>query len=70
MSSNRLRAELGGCRIAVLGSTTGIGRAVAVALAVAGADVIIHGRSSREAAEGVAGDVRDAAAALRCSWPI
>jgi 3-oxoacyl-[acyl-carrier protein] reductase len=47
MSSNRPGAELGGCRIAVLGSTTGIGRAVALALAVAGADVIIHGRSSR-----------------------
>jgi 3-oxoacyl-[acyl-carrier protein] reductase len=59
MSSNRPGAELGGCRIAVLGSTTGIGRAVAVALAVAGADVIIHGRSSREAAEGVAGEVRE-----------
>ena len=39
----------------MLGSTTGIGRAVALALADAGADVIIHGRSSREAAEEVAG---------------
>jgi 3-oxoacyl-[acyl-carrier protein] reductase len=43
----------------VLGSTTGIGRAVALALADAGADVMIHGRSSREAAEGVAGEVRE-----------
>jgi 3-oxoacyl-[acyl-carrier protein] reductase len=43
----------------VLGSTSGIGRAVAVALADAGADVIVHGRSSREAAEEVAAQVRD-----------
>jgi 3-oxoacyl-[acyl-carrier protein] reductase len=59
MSSERSRAELSGCRTAVLGSTTGIGRAVALALADAGADVIIHGRSSREAAERVAADVRE-----------
>jgi 3-oxoacyl-[acyl-carrier protein] reductase len=59
MSSTRSRAELGGYRTAVLGSTTGIGRAVALALADAGADVIVHGRSSREAAEGVAAEVRD-----------
>ena len=37
-------------RIAVLGSTSGIGRAVALALAGAGADVIVHGRSQHEAA--------------------
>ena len=59
MSSERSRAKLSGCRTAVLGSTTGIGRAVALALADAGADVLIHGRSSREAAEQVAADVRE-----------
>jgi 3-oxoacyl-[acyl-carrier protein] reductase len=59
MSSERSRAELSGCRTAVLGSTTGIGRAVALALAGAGADVIIHGRSSSDAAERVAADVRE-----------
>ena len=37
--------ELKGCRAAVLGSTSGIGRAVALELAGAGADVIVHGRS-------------------------
>jgi 3-oxoacyl-[acyl-carrier protein] reductase len=43
--------ELQGLRAAVLGSTSGIGRAVALELAQAGADVLIHGRSSRAAAE-------------------
>lgn len=49
---------LQGLRAAVLGSTSGIGRAVALALAEAGADVIIHGRSQPEAAECVAAEVR------------
>jgi len=43
----------------VLGSTTGIGKAVALALAGAGADVIVHGRAARVAAEEVASLVRD-----------
>jgi 3-oxoacyl-[acyl-carrier protein] reductase len=59
MSSERSTAELRGYRIAVLGSTTGIGRAAALALADAGADVIIHGRSSRDAAEEAASEVRE-----------
>jgi 3-oxoacyl-[acyl-carrier protein] reductase len=42
----------------VLGSTSGIGRAVALSLADAGADVIIHGRSSRDSALAVADAVR------------
>jgi 3-oxoacyl-[acyl-carrier protein] reductase len=50
--------ELQGFRAAVLGSTSGIGRAVALHLAGAGADVLVHGRSSREAAEEVAAAVR------------
>jgi 3-oxoacyl-[acyl-carrier protein] reductase len=50
--------ELQGVRAAVLGSTSGIGRAVALALAEAGADVVVHGRSSRKAAEDVAAKVR------------
>jgi len=50
--------EATGLRAAVLGSTSGIGRAVALALARAGADVIVHGRASREAAEAVAAEVR------------
>src|SRR3954464_13409734 len=58
---------LPGLRAAVLGSTSGIGRAVALALAEAGADVLIHGRGARQAAgegavearrHGVRADVR------------
>jgi 3-oxoacyl-[acyl-carrier protein] reductase len=47
-----------GLRAAVLGSTSGIGRAVALALAGAGADVIVHGRSSRDAADRLAAEIR------------
>jgi 3-oxoacyl-[acyl-carrier protein] reductase len=50
--------ELQGARAAVLGSTTGIGRAVALELAAAGADVIIHGHSSIGAARDVANECR------------
>jgi 3-oxoacyl-[acyl-carrier protein] reductase len=54
MPSERSNADLRGCRTVVLGSTSGIGRAVALALADAGADVIVHGRRSRRAADEVA----------------
>ena len=50
--------QLQGLRAAVLGSTTGIGAATALALASAGADVVVHGRSSRRAAETVAEAIR------------
>lgn len=50
--------ELQGLRTAVLGSTSGIGRAIAFALADAGADVIVHGKQSRDSAERVAEAVR------------
>jgi 3-oxoacyl-[acyl-carrier protein] reductase len=59
MASQRSLADLRGRRTAVLGSTSGIGRAVALALAEAGADVIVHGRASRRAAEEVAALVRE-----------
>ncbi|HEV3120642.1 MAG TPA: SDR family oxidoreductase [Isosphaeraceae bacterium] len=52
--------ELEGLRAAVLGSTSGIGRATALALADAGADVLVHGRTARAAAEEVAAEVRRA----------
>jgi 3-oxoacyl-[acyl-carrier protein] reductase len=51
--------ELSGLRAAVLGSTSGIGRATALALADAGADVIVQGRSSRDAAEAVAAAIQE-----------
>jgi 3-oxoacyl-[acyl-carrier protein] reductase len=41
-----------------LGSTSGIGKAVAIELAGAGADVLVHGGRSRDAAEEVANLVR------------
>lgn len=50
--------SLSGLRAAVLGSTSGIGRAVALALSAAGADVLIHGRRSVQAAEQVAESCR------------
>jgi 3-oxoacyl-[acyl-carrier protein] reductase len=49
--------ELEGLRAAVLGSTSGIGLAVARALARGGADVIVHGRSA-ERAKQVANEIR------------
>jgi 3-oxoacyl-[acyl-carrier protein] reductase len=51
--------ELRGLRALVTGSTSGIGRAIALRLARGGADVIIHGRRS-SAAEEVAAEVRRA----------
>jgi 3-oxoacyl-[acyl-carrier protein] reductase len=50
--------RLQGQRTIVLGSTSGIGRAVALALGEAGADVIVHGRSWA-AAEEVADVIRE-----------
>jgi 3-oxoacyl-[acyl-carrier protein] reductase len=47
---------LSGMRCAVLGSTSGIGRATALELARAGADVIVHGRNPK-AAEKVVGEI-------------
>jgi 2-amino-4-hydroxy-6-hydroxymethyldihydropteridine diphosphokinase len=43
--------ELTGLRTLVTGSTSGIGRAIALAFAHAGADVIVHGRRSKAASE-------------------
>lgn len=50
--------ELEGQNAVVTGSTSGIGRAIALALADAGANVIIHGRRSKDAAEQVAADCK------------
>jgi 3-oxoacyl-[acyl-carrier protein] reductase len=58
MTIKREVRELSGLRAAVLGSTSGIGRAVALALAEAGADVIVHGFTSRNEAADVAAAVR------------
>lgn len=45
-----MTSTLQGARCAVLGATSGIGRASAIALARAGADVIVHGRNQQAAA--------------------
>ena len=50
--------KLGGKRALVTGAQQGIGRAVALALAEAGADVAINWLDDRAAAEAVAGEVR------------
>jgi 2-amino-4-hydroxy-6-hydroxymethyldihydropteridine diphosphokinase len=50
--------ELAGLRVLVTGSTGGIGRAIALELAAAGADVIVHGRR-QEAAEEVVGEIEE-----------
>jgi 3-oxoacyl-[acyl-carrier protein] reductase len=50
--------ELVGRRALVTGSTSGIGRAIALELAAAGADVVVHGRRSQAAAEETAASIR------------
>lgn len=51
-------ASLDGMKAVVTGSSSGIGRAIALELARAGADIVIHCRESLEAAQEVAADVR------------
>jgi len=50
--------QLEGLRVVVTGSSSGIGRAIALACARAGADVTIHCARSQQAAEAVAAEVR------------
>jgi 2-amino-4-hydroxy-6-hydroxymethyldihydropteridine diphosphokinase len=50
--------SLAGSRALVTGSTSGIGRAIAFALADAGADVLVHRRGPRDLAEHTAADLR------------
>ncbi|MCA9223863.1 MAG: SDR family oxidoreductase [Planctomycetales bacterium] len=49
---------LAGCRAVVTGSSSGIGRAIALEFAASGADVVIHAGRRRERAEQVAEEVR------------
>jgi 2-amino-4-hydroxy-6-hydroxymethyldihydropteridine diphosphokinase len=52
------RRELAGQNAVVTGSTSGIGRAIALALADAGANILVHGRRSMHAAESAAEECR------------
>ncbi len=52
--------ELAGKVPIVTGSARNIGRAIAIELAGAGASLIVNARQDREAAEGVASEIRDA----------
>jgi 3-oxoacyl-[acyl-carrier protein] reductase len=51
--------ELHGKTAVVTGSSTGIGEAIALALAREGVNVVVNGRSNREAALRVAGEVQE-----------
>ncbi|MCS7167306.1 MAG: 2-amino-4-hydroxy-6-hydroxymethyldihydropteridine diphosphokinase [Gemmatales bacterium] len=62
------RQDLRGRRGVVTGASSGIGRAIALALAQRGADVVVHARRSREAAEEVAAQARSFGAQTWCYW--
>ena len=51
-------ANLRGKIAAITGASSGIGRAIAIRLAAAGANVLVHARANRAGAEEVAGEVR------------
>ncbi|MCA9056702.1 MAG: SDR family NAD(P)-dependent oxidoreductase, partial [Planctomycetaceae bacterium] len=50
-------ASLAGLNAVVTGSSSGIGRAIAIELATAGANVVLHCRQSIEAVKAVANEI-------------
>lgn len=59
-----MRVDFDGCRALVTGAATGIGRAVARALAAAGARVVVNHRGQAEAAAAVIADCGDGSFAI------
>lgn len=57
--------ELAGCHVAVTGAASGIGRAIALELASAGAAILLHTGSRRDALERTAAEVRAIGADVR-----
>ena len=55
--------------VVITGSTSGIGRAIAVAMARAGADVLVHGRNAELAAETAAEIAASGPPERPSSWP-
>jgi 3-oxoacyl-[acyl-carrier protein] reductase len=53
-----MSSELDGLTAVVTGSSSGIGRAIALELAAAGADCIVHARQNRAGAEAIAAEIR------------
>jgi 3-oxoacyl-[acyl-carrier protein] reductase len=51
-------SELDGLTAVITGSSSGIGRAIALELAAAGADCLIHARQNRAGADAVAAEIR------------
>jgi 3-oxoacyl-[acyl-carrier protein] reductase len=51
-------SELAGLTAIVTGSSSGIGRAIALELAAAGADCLVHARANRNGAESAAAEIR------------
>ncbi len=56
--ADKSKSSLSGRQAVVTGSSSGIGRAIALELAQAGADVVVHGRSKPEALAEVAEEIR------------
>ncbi len=57
MAETSTQHELAGLVAVVTGSSSGIGRAIALELAAGGADVLVHARRSRQEAEQVAAEI-------------
>jgi 3-oxoacyl-[acyl-carrier protein] reductase len=56
--ADKAAQELSGLTAVVTGSSSGIGRAIALELAAAGAACLVHARQSREKAEAVAAEIQ------------